>query len=92
LQFIHHEVRSLFSGVQFIDVHQQTAVENVRFASPEQFVRLEMMPSYLESPAAQVDDSSLSVLISEVNTALQSYVSREGLAFPMEALLVTAHK
>jgi SAM-dependent methyltransferase len=60
--------------------------------SLEQFVRLEMIPSYPESPLAGMDERALSVLISEVNTALQPYVSPDGLAFPMQAHLVTAQK
>jgi SAM-dependent methyltransferase len=86
------EVRSLFAGGPFNEVQLHTAVRTVRFASPEQFVRLEMIPSYPESPLAGMDERALSVLISEVNTALQPYVSPDGLAFPMQAHLVTAQK
>jgi SAM-dependent methyltransferase len=86
------EVRSLLAGAPFHEVHLHTAVLTVRFTSPEQFVRLEMTPSHLESPVVGMDERSLSVLISEVNTALQPYVRSDGLAFPMQAHLVTAQK
>ena len=76
----------------FHAVQLQTTVRTVHFASPEQFVRLEMSPSHLDSPVARVDDGALSVLISEVNTALHPYVSPDGLAFPMQAHLVTVQK
>ncbi len=84
------EVRSLLAGGPFHEVHLHTAVLTARFASPEQFVWLEMIPSHLENPVAGMDERALSVLISEVNTALQPYVSSDGLAFPMQAHLVTA--
>ena len=86
------EVRSLLAEGQFHEVQLHTTVRTAHFASPEQFVRLEMIPSHLESPLARVDERALSVLISEVNTALQPYVSPDGLAFPMQAHLVTAQK
>ena len=86
------EVRSLLAGGPFHEVQLRTTVRTVHFASPEQFVRLEMIPSHLESPIARVDERTLSVLISEVNTALQPYVSPDGLALPMQAHLVTGQK
>jgi SAM-dependent methyltransferase len=86
------EVRSLFVGGPFDEVQLLTATRTVRFASPEQFVRIEMIPSHPESPLANMDEHALSVLIGEVNTALQPYVSADGLAFPMQAHLVTARK
>ncbi len=85
-------VRSLLAGGPFHEVQLHTTVRTVHFASPEQFVRLEMIPSHLESHVAGVDERALSVLISEVNTALHPYVSPNGLAFPMQAHLVTAQK
>lgn len=51
-----------------------------------------MTPSHLESPVAGMDERALSIPISEVNTARHSYVSPNGLAFPMQAHLVTAQK
>jgi SAM-dependent methyltransferase len=86
------EVRSLLAGGPFNEVQLLTAVLTVRFASPELFVRIEMIPSHPEGPLAGIDERALSVLISEVNTALQPYVSPDGLAFPMQAHLVTARK
>jgi SAM-dependent methyltransferase len=86
------EVRSLLAGGPFNKVQLHTATRTVHFASPEQFVRIEMIPSHPESPLAGLDERALSVLISEVNTALQPYVGPDGLAFPMQAHLVTAQK
>lgn len=85
-------VRSLLAGGLFREVHLHTAVLPVRFASPEQFVWLEMLHSHLENPVAQMDVHALSVLVSEVNAALQPYVTSDGLAFPMQAHLVNARK
>ena len=39
-----------------------------------------------------MDECALAELIGEVNTALQPYVSSDGLAFPMQAHIVTALK
>jgi SAM-dependent methyltransferase len=86
------EVRSLFAGGPFNKVQLHTATRTACFASPEQFVRIEMIPSHPESPYAGIDERALSVAISEVNKALQGYVSPDGLAFPMPAHLVTAQK
>jgi ubiquinone/menaquinone biosynthesis C-methylase UbiE len=86
------EVRSLLARGPFHKVHLHTATRTVRFASVEQFVWLEMIPSHLENPVAGMDEGALSVLISEVNTALQSYVGHDGLTFPMQAHLVKAQK
>jgi SAM-dependent methyltransferase len=86
------EVQSLLAGELFHEVHLHTIVRTVHFASPEQFVRLEMIPSHLESPLARMDERALSLLISEVNRALQPYVSPSGLALPMQAHLVKAQK
>jgi SAM-dependent methyltransferase len=86
------EVRSLLAGGLFRQVHLHTAVLTVRFASPEQFVWLEMIPSHLENPVAKMDVHALSVLVSEVNAALQPYVTSDALAFPMQAHLVIARK
>jgi SAM-dependent methyltransferase len=86
------EVRSLLAGGPFHEVQLHTTVRTVHFASPEQFVQIEMTPSHLEGPVAGMDERALSVLISEVKTALQPYVSPDGLAFPMQAHLVTAQK
>ena len=86
------EVRSLLAGGPFHEVHLHSSTRTVRFASLEHFVWLEMLPSHLENPVAEIDDGALSLLISEVNTALQSYMSPDGLAFPMQAHLVTAQK
>jgi SAM-dependent methyltransferase len=86
------EAQSLLARELFHEIHLHTTVRTVHFASPEQFVRLEMIPSHLGSPVARMDEHALSVLISEVNTALHPYVSPDGLAFPMQAHLVTAQK
>jgi hypothetical protein len=80
------------AGGPFHEVHVHIVTRTVRFASLEHFVWLEMLPSHLENPVAEMDEGTLSLLISEVNTALQSYVGSDGLAFPMQAHLVTAQK
>jgi hypothetical protein len=85
-------VRSLLAGELFREVHLHTTVLTVRFASPEHFVWLEMLPSHHENPVAHMDVPALSVLVSEVHAALQSYMTSDGLAFPMQAHLVTARK
>jgi SAM-dependent methyltransferase len=85
-------VRSLLARGLFREVHLHTADLTVRFASPEHFVWLEMLPSHHENPVANMDVPALSVLVSEVHAALEPYVTSAGLAFPMQAHLVTARK
>ena len=51
-----------------------------------------MILTHHESPDAGMDERALAELIGEVNTALQPYVSSDGLAFPMQAHIVTALK
>ncbi len=84
------EVRSLFAGGPFNEFQLHTAVRTARFASPERFVRIEMILMHPESPDAGMGERALAELIGEVNTALQPYVSSDGLAFPIQAHLVTA--
>jgi len=61
---------------------------------PENYARY-MEPAIFASWGAdlvEVDDHARAALLDEVSTALQPYISAEGLAFPLEAHLVRARK
>jgi hypothetical protein len=86
------QVRALIAGAQFRQVHIRTSVGTVRFASSEDFVQHQVSGSPLAGPVSQADDNARSALLHEVSTALQPYMSRDGLAFPIEAHLVTGRR
>ena len=78
------ELRTLLAEAGFRTVEVSPAVVKARFPSPEEFVRRQVAGSPLAGPVAQADEESRAALIAEVTTALQPYVSDEGLTFPLE--------
>jgi ubiquinone/menaquinone biosynthesis C-methylase UbiE len=83
---------TLIDSAGFRDITLQSAMQMVRFSSPEEFVQRYAASSSLGGLVAQVDDHARVALLDEVSTALQPYISAEGLAFPIEAHLVRAKK
>jgi ubiquinone/menaquinone biosynthesis C-methylase UbiE len=83
---------TLIAGAGFRDITLQNAMKMLHFPSPEEFVRRYVSSSSLGGLVAQVDDNARAALLDEVHTALQPYISAEGLAFPIEAHLARAKK
>lgn len=85
------QVRALMAEAPFRDVDIRTCAGEVRFPSTDDFVRHQVAGSPLAGPVSQADDTAHSALMSEVRTALHPYAQRDGLAFPIQAHLVSAH-
>lgn len=85
------EMRVLIAQAQFRDVDVWTSMGSVHFPSPEDFVRYQVAGSPLAGPVSQADGNARSALINEVRKALQPYVHSDGLDFPIQAHLVSAH-
>jgi len=86
------ELRTLISGAGFRDITIKPVVGSVRFPSVGHLVRSYVAGSPLASHVAQVSDDARAALISDMESALASFVSAEGLAFPIEAHLASAKK
>lgn len=80
-------VHSLVHDAGFRNVSVQPTVGAVRLLSPEHLVR-----SYGALGGTQADEQTRAKVIAEVSTALQPYVSAEGLEYPIEAILASARK
>jgi SAM-dependent methyltransferase len=82
---------ALLAEAQFRDIDIRTSVGRVHFPSSEDFVRHQVAGSPLAGPVSQADGNARSALMSEVRAALQPYVHHDGLDFPIQAHLVSAH-
>lgn len=80
-------VRSLIQDAGFWDVSVQPTMGEVRLLSPEQLVR-----SYGAMGDTSADEETRAKVIDYVNTALQPYMTAEGLVYPIEAILASARK
>jgi SAM-dependent methyltransferase len=85
------ELRGLLSQAGFGRVRVSADVRMARFASPQALVRHQVAGSPLATHLAQADDAVLDAVVRDVVAALQSYVSEEGLAFPIEGHIAVAH-
>jgi ubiquinone/menaquinone biosynthesis C-methylase UbiE len=85
-------LRALLAGAGFREVAIQPAAGLVRFPSVEHLVRSYVAGSPLAGHVAQVGDEARAALLVDTASALASYVTAEGLAFPIEAHLVSARK
>jgi len=82
---------TLIAGAGFRDITVQSAMKMVRFSSPEELCNAMWLVH--RSPAwSPGNDHARAALLDEVSTALQPYISAEGLAFPLEAHLVRARE
>ncbi len=86
------ELRALIVRAGFRDVTIRSAVKNLRFPTPEEFVRRYVSGSPLAGPFAQVSEDARNALLDGIRTGLRDYWSDEGLAFPIEAHFAAARK
>lgn len=80
-------VRALVLSAGFEDVSVQPTMGAVRLPSPEYLAR-----SYGALAGVQADEQTRLKVLQEVSTALQPYVTADGLEYPIEAILATARK
>jgi len=88
------ELQSLMEGEGFQEVTVRSASRKLHFSSPEAFVWevVQSTPLAWMTAVAQSDDSTRESVVNEVAARLHPYVDDEGLAFPIEARVVTAQK
>ena len=84
------ELHALITAAGFRDVTIRSAVKSLRFPSPEDFVRRYVAGSALAGLVAQVSPEIPEALLGDVRQALHNHVDDEGVAFPIEAHVVTA--
>jgi ubiquinone/menaquinone biosynthesis C-methylase UbiE len=86
------ELRSLVEGAGFRGVRIHPATKRLVFPSPEEFVKRYVGASPLANIVARAESKSQQALLDSVSKALQSYVSPDGLAFPIETNFLLAHR
>lgn len=84
------ELRSLITRAGFRGVTINSAVKNLQFPSPVEFVRRYVSGSPLAGPVAQTSEDARNALLDEMRRGLQEYENDEGVAFPIETHLVSA--
>ena len=86
------EIRGLLENGGFRDVNVLRETKIARFASAEEFTRAIVIGSIMRRTGTQFSDATVQLLINDVTSGLQSYISADGLAFPMESHMATARK
>lgn len=86
------KVRDLIISGGFSGVHFRLEAEMIRFPSAKEFLGVQAAASPIGSFVNQLDDPKLNALIEDIRFSMQSYMDDDGLAFPVEAYLVSAYK
>lgn len=81
----------LLAQAEFRDVALSRSVQVLRFASPEEFVRVWLRGSVLGRAGVELRDDVLTAMVDEVTAALRLYVNEEGLGVPIAAHLAVGH-
>lgn len=84
------ELYELMIDAGYRDIKIETVVRTVRFPSPQEFLRRQLA-SWKSEVVAGMDSNSRAAMVNEMETALQSYVDDEGLAFPMGTHLAVGY-
>jgi SAM-dependent methyltransferase len=84
------EVRGLFTGAGFRDVRVEIEVTELRYPSPEEFLRREAACSPLAEAIAALAEPARAALVDEITTALRSRCDDDGVVFPIETYRVLA--
>lgn len=84
-------LRSLLKGAGFSDVEIDTSTREVRFPSPREFFRREVV-SWLAGAFGEPTADERRAVVAELEQSLESYIDSEGLAFPMEVLIASGHR
>lgn len=84
------ELRTLVAGAGFQGVSVQTRTQMAHFPSPEKLVAYQLSATPL-STLGGLSDQVFAAVVEDVTSALRDYLTHDGLTFPMEAHLATAH-
>ena len=85
-------VRDLIIGGGFSDAHFRLEVEMTRYPSAKELLGIQAAASPIGGFVNPLDESKLEALIEDISLSMQSYMDDGGLAFPVEAYLVSAYK
>jgi ubiquinone/menaquinone biosynthesis C-methylase UbiE len=83
------ELRELFVTAGFTDVRIETVALTVRFASVDQWVRIQLSATPLAALQAEGDDI-VACVCAEIGAALAAYTQADGFAFPQQAHVALA--
>lgn len=86
------EISRLFADGGFPNVDVVTRSVDASYSSAEEFTRAIVVGAIMRRTDAQFSEETLGLMAADVGTELAQYVGENGLAFPMEALLLTARK
>jgi hypothetical protein len=86
------EVGRFFAEGGFPDAKVTTPRIDAVFASAEEFTRSIAVGSIMRRTQTQFSDETLDLMVAEVAAEMVSYLSDDGLVFPMEAQMLTATK
>ena len=86
------EVEHFFAQGGFPDADVKTPRINAVFNSVDEFTRALAVGSIMRRPQTQFSEETLGSLVAEVTDEIASYVSADGLHFPMETQMLTASK
>lgn len=88
------ELQDLLDEANFQDVTIGSQSKNIRFKSPEAFAWevVQATPLAWMSSVNQADEATRASVVSELTERLRAYLDGDGLAFPIEASVVTARR
>lgn len=86
------ELRALVTGAGLEDVHIRIGVGSIRFPSPGEFLLQEAASSPLAEPVGALSREVREALIRDLDEALQCCTDDDGVVFPMQTHVLTAHR
>ncbi len=86
------KLQALIDAAGFAETQIRLQSDKVRFPSPEEYVRRQVISSPLSGPFGQVNEKARARLTSDFGTAMKAYLDDDGLVFPMEAHTALAYK
>jgi len=84
-------LRGLIAGANFQDIDIRRVTKTLRYPSVEEFVLGYVSGSVLAGVVGDADESARSALLAEVGAKLAPAIDDQGLRFPIETNIATAH-
>jgi ubiquinone/menaquinone biosynthesis C-methylase UbiE len=86
------QLRDLVSDAKFQDIHIRHIIEQVRFPSPEEFLRREASSSPLAASLESLHTEVLDDLLDTLEESLAGFTDDDGITFPIATSIVSARK
>lgn len=86
------KIRALIVDGGFSKVRIRLETDMARYASAEEILQIQATSTPIGAHIARVDDAARAALVDDLRLATRSYQDDDGLALPVEAYLVIAHK